>query len=127
MDAPFQSTDDLRNMRVCAALRSSGEEFLIRENIGYTPFKDVQEAIDHLLRREVDAVVSNVPVLLYLNKFKYNHQLLIAQRLLLKNNMGIAVQEESPLKEKIDRVLLEKIAEAKWQQAVYKYLGEDFN
>ncbi len=78
-----------------------------------------------MLAGEVDCVVSNVPVLQYLNNKVYYKQLEIVPKWLLKNNMGIALQEESLLREDIDRVLLRKISEPHWQGRVYEYLGAE--
>ncbi|MCI4647887.1 transporter substrate-binding domain-containing protein [Phaeodactylibacter sp.] len=126
LSSHIQSDDQLRQVRVGAARKSSGEEYLIREHINYTPFTSIEEAIDALLNEEIDAVVSNVPVLKYLNNSRdYYQRLAISPRLLLKNNMGIALPDDSSVREPIDQLLLEKIAEPKWQKAVYRYLGED--
>lgn len=116
--------DDLRRVRVVAAGRSSGEEFLLRENISYTPHSDITAAIDAILAGEADAVVSNVPVLKYHNKSNYQQRLLISDSYLLRNNMGIAVPTGSPLLEPLNLTLLRKITEPKWQLAVYKYIGD---
>ncbi len=124
LDSHVQTVDDLRNIRVGAAEKSSGQEFLIREHVKHIPYDDLEQAIDAMLNHEIDAIVSNVPVLLYLNKHKYHNQLLVSSKLLLKNNMGIALSEDSELREQINQILLKKISEPQWQQSLYKYLGE---
>ena len=121
--SPIQNVNDLRNARVVAATKSSGEEFLIREQIAYQPYPDIEKAIEAVIAGKADCVVSNVPFLMFYNNSTFKGQLSIATQWLLKNNMGIALQDESPIKEDIDRILLQKIAEPKWQQAVYKYFG----
>jgi len=77
-----------------------------------------------MLQEELDCVVSNVPVLQYLNNSSFHRELLISSEWLLKNNMGMALSEDSSLREEIDRVLLQKITEPQWQEAVYRYLGD---
>lgn len=124
VQSSIQTNADLRRARVGAVAHSSGAEYLIREKISFTPYDDYDSAIRSLLDGEIDCIVSNVPFLKYFNNTKYYGELAIAPRWLLKNNMEIALQEESPLRENIDRVLLEKITEPRWQDAVYKYLGE---
>lgn len=124
LEAHIQTEEDLRRCRVGAASKSSGEEYLIREHIDYTPFSTIEEAVEALLAGKLDCVVSNVPVLQYLNNTSYYNKLAISENWLLKNNMGIALQDESPLREEIDQILLAKIAEPRWQKAVYKYLGK---
>lgn len=116
--------DELRYMKIVAVAKSSGAEFLDREEIDFTIAQNINEAIEKVLEGEFDAVVSNVPVLKYHNKTNFKNQLLISDTYLIRNNMGIALQEESFHKEQIDKVLLEKILQEKWQKAVYKYIGE---
>ncbi len=125
IESQITSEDHLRRARVGASAKSSGEEFLIREHITYQAFGSVEEAIEAMLEGEIDCVVSNVPVLKYLNNTTYYKELAIAPQLLLKNNMGIALPDDSPLREAIDQVLLQRITEPRWQKAVYKYLGSD--
>jgi ABC-type amino acid transport substrate-binding protein len=120
----IRTLDDLRKVTVVAVARSSGEEFLIREDVNYIPVETIEEAIELVLSGESDAVVSNVPVLKYHNKINYRRQLLISDKLLLRNNMGMAFPEESQLLEEIDIIILQKISEPKWQLAVHKYLDD---
>ena len=121
----INSQEDLRHLMVGAAVRSSGAEFLQRERIPFQPYLSVELAVEDVIDGHIDVVVSNVPVLQYLNNSTYYQQIQISPTWLLKNNMGMALQEDSPLKESIDRVLLQTIAEPEWQKAVYKYLGRE--
>jgi len=126
MESHIDSAEDLRRHTVGAVANSSGAEYLRRERIPYLPFETMEETLGALLAGELDAVVNNVPVLKYYNNHPpYFQKLAISQRLLLKNNMGIALPNDSPLREPIDCVLLQKISEPKWQRAVYRYLGDE--
>jgi ABC-type amino acid transport substrate-binding protein len=120
----INTADDLRNANVVAVAKSSGEEYLLRERIPYTTEQNIEDAIHKVLNGEADAVVSNVPVLKYHNRSDFNGKLQISTSYLLRNNMGIALQDNSPWREKIDILLLQKITEPKWQDAVYRYIGE---
>ncbi|MCD4736391.1 MAG: transporter substrate-binding domain-containing protein [Bacteroidales bacterium] len=125
IESQIQNGNDLRRVKVGAAINSSGEEFLIREHISYIKYDNIEIAINEMIAGNIDAVVSNVPVMRYLKHHRYHKQLLISPKYLIKNNMGIALPQDSPLTEELNRVLLEKIAEPKWQKSVYKYLGEE--
>ena len=116
--------DDLRKVNVVAVAKSSGEEYLLREGVPYTKRKNIKKAIQAIIDGQADAIVSNIPVLKYHNKMNFGGKLIITDNYLMRNNMGIALRDEMYLKEKIDLILLEKIAESKWQQAVYKYIGD---
>lgn len=125
IESRIQTREDLMSVRVGAAKKSSGEEYLIREHVPYVGYNDIDLAIKALINDEIDAVVSNVPVLKYYKHTKYSKQLAISSKYLLKNNMAIALSDESKLREGIDRALLKKIAESKWQEKVYKYFGKE--
>ncbi|MEM9260908.1 MAG: transporter substrate-binding domain-containing protein, partial [Bacteroidota bacterium] len=124
IESVMNTLDDLRDARVVAVGKSSGAEFLLRENIPFTNYSTIEEAINAVLAGTADAVVSNVPVLKYHNKSSFHNQLLISDNFLLRNNMGIALPTGRSLAEPINQVLLEKISEPKWQYAVYKYIGD---
>ena len=122
--AHIQTQEDLRRSKVGAARNSSGAEYLKREHVMFYEFDHVNGAIDAMLSGEIDCVVSNVPVLKHLNHTSYYGKLAVSPTFLMKNNMGIAMQEDSPLREKVNLILLKKIAEPFWQEELYKYLGE---
>jgi len=124
LELQINSESDLRNCRVGAAIKSSGEEYCIHRNIQYYPYSTIEEAIDDLLRENLDAVVSNIPVLKYLKHSIYRDQIEISPKYLLHNNMGIALPQGSPLKESINRVLLQKVSEPNWKSLMEKYLGD---
>jgi ABC-type amino acid transport substrate-binding protein len=126
LESHVETVEDLRRVTVGAVWNSSGAEFLEREQIRYRGFDTMEDVLDALLQKKIDCIVNNVPVLRYYNRQRpYFAKIAISNRLLLKNNMGIALPENSPLREEIDLVLLEKLSEPKWQQILFRYLGED--
>lgn len=124
MEFEIKNEMDLRQSRVGVAIKSSGEEYCIRRNIQHFQYETVDEAIEDLIRGNLDAVVSNIPVIKYLKHQKYHNQIEICPRYLLHNNMGIALPPGSNLKEPINRVLLHQISEPNWKSVIEKYLGE---
>lgn len=121
---PITKVEELRRVKVGVVQKSSGEEFVRRENITHHTYPTLEIAIEDLLNRKIDALIYNIPVLKHLKHTRYHDQIIIVDKPLIVNNMGIALQENSPLREPIDQVLLQKITEPKWQAAVYKYFGE---
>ena len=124
IEQQINSKEDLRRVRVGAAERSSGQEFLLRERIAHETYDNIQLAIDAMLAGKLDCVVSNVPVARYLNNSTYKRKLSIAQKLLLKNNMGIALTPGSEFEEQINRRLLVMLSEPRWQNTMTIYLGD---
>lgn len=120
----IKTVDDLYSVNVVSVANSSGEAFLKREGVHYSTKSNLNEAIQSVINKENDAIVYNAPVLKYYNKKKFQNKLIISNHYLLKNNMAIALQSQSDLQEEINRILLQKISEPKWQAAVYKYIGD---
>ena len=69
IESRIQTREDLMGVKVGAAIKSSGEEYLIREHVPYVTYEDVEGAIDALVEGEIDAVVSNVPVFAILETY----------------------------------------------------------
>ena len=126
-NSTINSLADLRGLSIEAVMHSSGAEFLEREKFNYTPYVTLEEAVEAMLDENVEAVVSNVPFLQYLNTHKYVDQLIVSDNWLLKNNMGIALQPDSHYMEQVNSALLKLLSEEKWQSIVYRYLGEHYS
>jgi polar amino acid transport system substrate-binding protein len=125
IESTIQSKGDLRTVKVGAARYSSGEEYLLRNNIYYQPYETIEEAIDEMIKGNIDAVVSNVPVLKYLKQKEYKRNIRIIPKLLADNYMAMAIHFDNPLRESINRELLKKTASEEWKQTLSKYLGDD--
>lgn len=126
IESDIETNADLRRVSVGAARNSSGAEYLKRERIPFTEYENVTQTLDALLEDRIHCVVSNVPVVQYLNNAVYRRALIVSPKWLLRNNMGIAFKPKSALREPVDRVLLRLVAEPKWQSALSRYLGEEF-
>lgn len=114
---------DLRRSRVGVVENSSGEEFCKNRKIKTFPYPTIEAALDELVTSDIDAVVSNVPVLRYAEQNKYINQIAISPNILLRTNMGIALPNNSPLLEPINRVVLEHASTPAWRLNIEHYLG----
>jgi len=121
----IQSDADLRRVRVGCVKHSSGEEYCLHQRIPYLPYDNLKETIDDMLNGNIDAIVYNIPVLRHYKHSFYHEKVLISRKTLQKNNMGIALPHNSPLREKINLELLDYINTANWDKLSEKYLGED--
>jgi len=126
LETEISSIQDLYNAKVGSVTKSSGAEFLKRNHIGFKGYGNVDEALQALINKEVDAVVYNTPVLVYYRHNHYKTEIRLAQQQLMKNNMGIAFPQGSELIEDVNLILLHKIAEPDWQNVIYSYFGEEF-
>jgi len=124
IEMEIRGDNDLRNSKVGAARLSSGEDYCKRRNIPYKPYESIEKALEDVINGQLDAVVSNVLVLRYHKLKTYGKDLKISPQLLVKNNMGIALPTNSPLREDLNVEILIESGEMAWRQRIEKYLGE---
>ena len=123
-EAHVSTVADLRRRQVGAVAGSSAAEFLTRQKIAYREYPHPQEAIEALLNRQVECIVSNLPLLQYWNHVVQPGQLLLARVPLAVNYMAIALPDESPLRERLDYEILKQAERGDWQTIAHDYFGE---
>ncbi|HHO56219.1 MAG TPA: transporter substrate-binding domain-containing protein [Trueperaceae bacterium] len=115
---------DLVNVRV-ASIKNSSSDLYLQENqvrsIRYYP--SVKNALEGLEQKDVDAVVYDDALLKYLINKEFN-SLEVLPGLFELQGYGIAMPTNSPLREKINRVILQIIREDDWKDILTKYLGD---
>ncbi|EKE80625.1 transporter substrate-binding domain-containing protein [Idiomarina xiamenensis] len=117
---------DLANFRVATLPDSYSAEWLNDRSIGYRgDYQDLQQALQALQRNEVDAVVYDAPLLKYLVRQYSDASLRVLPNVFMQQDYAFAVAEDSPLREQINRSLLDITATNEWQQAVSNYLGSN--
>ncbi len=126
METEISTVQDLYSVRVGSVAKSSGAEYLKLNHISFNCYSSVDEALQALVSEKIDAVVYNTPVLIYYRHNHYQNEVKLANRELLKNNMGIAFPTNSPIVEEVNLILLQKITQPDWQNVVYSYFGEEF-
>ena len=113
------SVDDLRSLKVGAVENSSGAILLEQNHISFTKFP-FSELLDSLVKRKVQAVVYDEPILRYAAGDR--SQFVVMPLHLDTELYGFALREGSQLREPINRVLLQIIHEPAWATLVAKYL-----
>jgi polar amino acid transport system substrate-binding protein len=125
LDTTIQKADDLRRVRVGATVGSSGAEYLDRKHIFFRAYPNLNAAIDGLLQNELDAVVSNAPGLRYAIRQKYDGILGLLSFTLDQTFISVALPQDSPLREPLNRTLLRYMSEDDWRAILFRYLGQE--
>jgi ABC-type amino acid transport substrate-binding protein len=73
---------------------------------------------------KIQALIYDAPILRYYIHQNYIGSLEVLPYRLQLQEYGIALQPNSPLREQINVVLLQKIREIAWQDRLGQYLGE---
>jgi len=115
---------DLPKVTVGTIINTTSESHLEQIHISYLPYKTPQAGLIALKEGEIDALVYDAPILRYYIHRDYSGSLQVLPERLLEQNYGIALTSESPLREQINVVLLQKIQDKAWQDKIIRYLGE---
>jgi polar amino acid transport system substrate-binding protein len=126
VDKLEQSVTDLNDLyraRDASLSGSTSAAFLSQRLIHYRALPSLPEALDALERGEVDAVVYDAPILRYLVAAHHEGSLTVLPQVLQRQDYGFAFPSGSPLREKVNRVLLAIIRSPEWQRLLERYLG----
>lgn len=124
LESPVESAADLPQVRVGTVAASTSETWLSERGIGNKTFPGPEKAIDALEAGRVDAVVYDRPILQWLVSERTSG-LRILPDTLERQDYGIALPSESPLRESLNRAILETITSAPWRDTRARYLGGD--
>jgi polar amino acid transport system substrate-binding protein len=114
--------DDLRKIRVGTFAGSSSAQFLQANHVDFTTYQRAG-LFEALQTREIQAVFYDEPFLRYVARTQYPGKFIVHPLNLDTQLYAFALQEGSPLRDPINRVLLRKIHEPAWLDLVYRYLG----
>ncbi len=120
--AIIRGLDDLRKIHVATFADSSTAQFLQLNHIDYVtlPRDGLFEALE---QGRIQAVVYDEPFLRYVTRTQYSGKFTVIPLTTDPQLYAFALQEGSPLRESINRVLLRKIHEPAWSDLLYHYLG----
>ncbi len=102
----IRSLNDLRMKHVGTVAGSTSESFLKEHDVVAESFPDIDDAFNRLLKRQVDAVVYDAPMLRYLLNNNPGTRLRLVEGLFDRQGYGFGLQQNSPYREKINRALL---------------------
>jgi len=125
--SPVDGPEDLPRVRVGTLAGSATTRVLDARGVGYRGFASVEEALDALEGKEVDAVVHDAPILQYLVKKRAEtgaRPLGMLAETFEVDSYAIGLPQRSPLREPLNRKLLERISSPFWHEAQVRYLGQ---
>ncbi len=124
LESGIDGPEDLSSVRVGTVEGSTSATYLDGRRLLYRGFSDTEDALLALASNEVDAVVYDAPILRYEANRAYPRTIHVLAAEFETQYYGIAIPENSPLRDQINRVLLETIDQPEWQDILFKYLGD---
>jgi polar amino acid transport system substrate-binding protein len=123
LTSPVRGPKDLPHVRVGTVDGTTAATYLKKRRAGYRRYETPAEGLRALAAGKIDAVVYDEPILRYLILNQFRQELTVLPHSFEQQYYGIALPSGSPLREPINRVLLEKTSEAAWQDILTRYLG----
>ena len=124
LETVIKGPEDLPRVAVGTMANTTSESYLKQIHIPFRSYGSPQEGLAALKEGKVQALVYDAPILRYYIHQNYIGSLEVLPYRLQRQEYGIALQPNSPLREQINVALLQKIREKAWQDKLSQYLGE---
>jgi polar amino acid transport system substrate-binding protein len=117
------SEADLRYVRVAAIAGTETIEYLSHRHIAYQVFADPEAGLTALQKGQIDALVYDRPLLLWLVNERFSASLQVLDATFDSQVYAIALPQESKLRVKMDLALLDAVRSDWWHETLLAYLG----
>lgn len=124
LEGDIEGAQDLYRLRVATVNKSTSHEFLknratkMRVNTA-----TLDESMQQLLRKKVDAVVYDAPILRYMSNTNLRGAIKVLPNTFLQQDYGIGLPTGSPLREQLNREILAIIYSQQWRLLLRRFLG----
>lgn len=115
--------EDLAGARVGSVLASTSEAYLRHQRLPYRAYPNLKAGLQALHNKAIDAIVYDAPLLHYLSTTDFKGAIEVLPTTFERQDYAIALQENSSLREAINRALLDTISSHEWKDVLYRYLG----
>ena len=121
----ISTIEQLSDKQTATLIGSSSAEVLKSSKTTLVLVKSLEEAIEKLENKEVEAVVYDRPQLLYYFKDKNKKNLYISKAAYFKQGYGFAFSIHSPLTLEVDRALIELAENQEVESIIHQYIQKD--
>jgi len=124
LQSPVHGPKDLPGVIVGTVAHTTSEAYLRNRRLSLSPYETVTQGLRSLNEGRIEALVYDETMLRYLVNKDFKGDLAVLDSTFERQYYGIALARNSPFREVINYVLLEKIRATEWQDTLYKYLGQ---
>jgi len=118
--------NDLRGKHVATTSGSTSSRYLLSQAIDHETFDSLDEMYVALEKGDIDAIVHDAPILAYYAKTDGKDKFQTSGRVFSPEQYGIAVPENSQLREQINREVLALRENGEYQKLVAKWFGANY-
>ncbi len=123
LETSVHGLEDLKKELIGTMPHTTSESFLRSNLISFKTYKSVGEGLEAVTQGEIKAFVYDAPELRYMIEQNFRGKLEVLPKTYSQENYGIALVNNSPLRKRINQVLLQTIRSQEWQKTLYHYLG----
>jgi polar amino acid transport system substrate-binding protein len=123
LQGAVHGVSDLSTVRVGAIAGTSTEEALTHQQITYRTFATLQDGLDALRARKLDAFVYDKPLLAWVIRQRYSSSIDLVDATFDPQEYAFVLPRNSPLRNALDVAILNAVHSAWWEQTVFRYLG----
>jgi polar amino acid transport system substrate-binding protein len=121
LQGKVRGLNDLYHARVGSISQSEASMFLANHGIAVMPFERVQEGLNDLAAKKIDAFVLNELMLKYLVKKEFPGQVQVIPAIFDEYFVVMALKEKSSLRKPINKALLKFMKTEKWSELLKRY------
>ncbi|MCB1606512.1 MAG: transporter substrate-binding domain-containing protein, partial [Xanthomonadales bacterium] len=110
----IQVAEDLNGKRLLSVADSTSAQWLIEHQLSADFFPDVEQALAQLAKGKADAVIHDEPLLRWTIERQFAGKLVTLPLILERQDYAIALPPGSPLREELNRGILERVGSLNW-------------
>jgi ABC-type amino acid transport substrate-binding protein len=122
MERPVEGPEDLPDARVGSIESSTAAAWLRERAIAYTAYPTPAAAMQGLADDEVEALVYDAPILRYLALTEHP-EVEVLDKVIQRENYGFALSSAHPLRDRINRSVLQGVNTPWWDGVLIEFLG----
>ena len=110
----IQVAEDLNGKRLLSVADSTSAQWLTEHHLSADFFPDVEQALAQLAKGKADAVIHDEPLLRWTIERQFAGKLVTLPLILERQDYAIALPPGSPLREELNRGILERVGSLNW-------------
>jgi len=124
LQSPIRSEKDLARAKVATLEGSTSEAYLQENRIVHHNFPTIKAGLEAVQDRKLDAMVYDEPLLRYIATTEMDGTVDVLPNTFGRQDYCIALPTGSPLREPINRILLDDTTRALWRDILFEYLNQ---
>ena len=125
LEGTISGLSDLPSVRVGSVTESESLKFLEKRGIAVLPLENIKDGLQAIVDKKIDAFVFNEAVLKHLVRTEFPSRVHVLAGTFDHYYVSMAMPEGSPLREPLNRALVNIIAKDDWYRLVERYLTPD--